>query len=227
MEKLIELEIIKADLIEIDRQFQINKFKDMSSIILLKQLFVTISNLVDFELTIRFLYVDNPNISNLYSKVSRENEFIKYIRNKFVAHINKELLNTAAIWKPEIRCMFQYIHKPEIAFLYNLWILEITINTYVKPDGTHKIFNSETDLFLKKDLNRFLKFLIYAMKHSIHYLDEFGKIIGKNIQKLSFSELDLKYWEDAGKIDFKYIKKTNVKFSFRDVFLIYVYYSYF
>ena len=65
------------------------------------------------------------------------------------------------------------------------------------------------------------------MKHSIHYLDEFGKIIGKNIQKLSFSELDLKYWEDAGKIDFKYIKKTNVKFSFRDVFLIYVYYSYF
>ena len=208
MEKLIELEIIKADLIEIDRQFQINKFKDMSSIILLKQLFVTISNLVDFELTIRFLYVDNPNMSNLYSKVSRENEFIKYIRNKFVAHINKELLNTAAIWKPEIRCMFQYIHKPEIAFLYNLWILETTINTYVKPDGTHKIFNSETDLLLKKDLNRFLKFLIYAMKHSIHYLDEFGKIIGKNIQKLSFSELDLKYWEDAGKIDFKYIKKT-------------------
>lgn len=208
MEKLIELEILKADLIEIDRQFQINKFKDMSSIILLKQLFVTISNLVDFELTIRFLYVDNPSMSNLYSKVSRENEFIKYIRNKFVAHINKDLLKTAVIWKPEIRCMFQYIHKPEIAFLYNLWILETIINTYVKPDGTHKIFNSETDLLLKKDLNRFLKFLIYAMKHSIHYLDEFGKIIGKDIQKLSFSELGLKFWEDAGKIDFKYIKKT-------------------
>ena len=207
MEKLIELEILKADLIEIDRQFQINKFKDMSSIILLKQLFVTISNLVDFELTIRFLYVDNPSMSNLYSKVSRENEFIKYIRNKFVAHINKDLLKTAVIWKPEIRCMFQYIHKPEIAFLYNLWILETIINTYVKPDGTHKIFNSETDLLLKKDLNRFLKFLIYAMKHSIHYLDEFGKIIGKDIQKLSFSELGLKFWEDAGKIDFKYIKK--------------------
>lgn len=208
MEKLIELEILKADLIEIDRQFQINKFKDMSSIILLKQLFVTISNLVDFELTIRFLYVDNPSMSNLYSKVSRENEFIKYIRNKFVAHINKDLLKTAVIWKPEIRCMFQYIHKPEIAFLYNLWILETIINTYVKPDGTHKIFNSDTDLLLKKDLNRFLKFLIYAMKHSIHYLDEFGKIIGKDIQKLSFSELGLKFWEDAGKIDFKYIKKT-------------------
>lgn len=69
----------------------------MLSIILLKRLFVKISNLVNFELTIKFLYADNQDMSNLYIEVSKQNECIKYIRNKFIAHINKDLLNAAVI----------------------------------------------------------------------------------------------------------------------------------
>ena len=47
------------------------------------------------------------------------------------------------------------------------------------------------------------------MKYSIHYLNEFGMIIDKDIPKLFFWELDLNYWEDAGNIEFKRTKKSD------------------
>ena len=46
MEELIKARLIKSDLIEILKQFQLYSLKDMSSIILLKQALICIANLV-------------------------------------------------------------------------------------------------------------------------------------------------------------------------------------
>jgi len=207
MEKFIKSKLLRADLVEIDRQFEDFGFKDMSSIVLVKQAFVAIANLVDFELTLRSIYAENRNLSAIYSKASKEFEFAKYLRNKFIGHIKPELLAKAVEWKPELRCMLKDTDKPEVMFMYNIWVLETAINTYVKPDGAHKIFESETDLVYPPDLKRFLIFLTHVVKTGIEYLDVLGVVLGSKIKMLDHTQKDLEHWLVAGKADFEYVRK--------------------
>lgn len=167
MEKLIKAHLLNADLIEIDRLFEKANLKGISNIILLKQSFVTIANLVDFELTVRTIYAEHRELSSIYAKASKEYEFVKYLRNKFVGHIKPELLTKTIEWKPELKYMIRNIQNSELMLVCNLWILETAINTYVNPDETHKIFDSETDFIYPPDNKRFLIFLTHVIKSSI------------------------------------------------------------
>ncbi|WP_032096204.1 MULTISPECIES: hypothetical protein [unclassified Alteromonas] len=207
MEKFIKSKLLKADLVEIDRQFEDSGFKDISSIILVKQAFVGIANLVDFELTVRSIYAEHRNLSDIYAKASKEFEFAKYLRNKFIGHIKPELLEKAIEWKPELRYMIKDTDKPEVMFMYNLWVLETAINTYIKPDGSHKLFESETDLVYPPDLKRFLIFLTHVVKSGIEYLEALRKVLGNKIEMLDHTQQGLEHWLAAGETDFMYIKK--------------------
>ena len=207
MEQFIKSQLLKADLIEIDSQLSESGFKDMSSMLLIKQLFLTISNLVDFEITVRPLYKENRTLSEQYKKASKEYSFAKYLRNKFVGHIKHELIEKAIEWKPELRYSLKEAGDPKMMFFFNMFVLETAINTYVNQDGSHKIFDSETDLVYKPDLNRFLNYLSFMATSAIGYLNELEAVLGRGIDMLGFSEMDREHWLAAGDTTFEYIKK--------------------
>ncbi|WP_373357902.1 hypothetical protein ACEN3H_13730 [Acinetobacter lactucae] len=208
MEKFIISKILKADLIEVDRQLRNNGYThDMSTIILIKKTFVAISNLVDFERIIRNIYKNNNSLSTLYKISSKEFEFIQYLRNKYAGHIQPDLLTVAIQWKPEMRYLLNEIDKAESIYFYNICILETAINTYVDQDGRHKVFDSETDLSYPPDFKRFLIFLEKVISTAITYLNEIGKEISKDIEMLDPSQQNIEHWLAAGKTEFKYLKK--------------------
>ncbi|EGT7892641.1 hypothetical protein JE299_000423 [Salmonella enterica] len=209
MERLIKSNLLKADLIEIDKQFQSGGIKDMTRIILLKHSFLTISNVVDFENTIRTVYRHHRGLSEIYKNSEDEYLFVKYLRNKFIGHIQNELLTKAIEWKPEIRYIFDKVDNPDVMYVLNLWVLETAINTYVKEDEarTHYIFESETDLMYPPDMERFLLFLAKVIKSAIDYLDALGVALSSDLAIQDNTEVNLDYWMVAGKTEFQRIKK--------------------
>jgi hypothetical protein len=80
--------------------------------------------------------------------------------------------------------MLKDTDKRDVRFMYNIWILEAAINTYVKPDGSHKLFESETDLVYLPDLKRFLIFLTHEVRSGIEYLEALSSEIGNKIEML-------------------------------------------
>ena len=206
MEELIKARLIKSDLIEILKQFELYILKDMSSIILLKQALICIANLVDFERTMRIIYNEHRNLSSAFNEMYAEYEFAKYIRNKFVGHIKIELLTKAIEWKPELRYLLHKTNDPEVMFLYNIWILETTINSFVDSNGKHKIFNSDTDLIYPPDYQRFINFITETIKSAIEYLNILDAILYISIEENEKIE-SIEHWLLAGQTSFKYIKK--------------------
>lgn len=206
MENFVKARLIKSDLIEILMQFERYNLKDMSSIILLKQALICIANLVDFERTMRIIYSEHRNLSSTFNKMYVKYEFAKYIRNKFVGHITIDLLTKAIEWKPELRYLLHKTNDPKVMFLYNIWILETTINSFVDSNGKHKIFNSETDLIYPPDYQRFINFLTETIKSAIEYLNMLDAILYISIEENEKTE-NIEHWLLAGQTDFKFIKK--------------------
>ena len=206
MEKLIKARLIKSDLIEILKQFELYILKDMSSIILLKQALICIANLVDFERTMRIIYNEHRNLSSAFNEMYAEYEFAKYIRNKFVGHIKIDLLTKAIEWKPELRYLLHKTNDPEVMFLYNIWILETTINSFVDSNGKHRIFNSDTDLIYPPDYQRFINFITETIKSAIEYLNILDAILYISIDEYEKTE-NIEHWLLASHTIFKYIKK--------------------
>jgi hypothetical protein len=207
MEQFIKLQLLKADLVEVDNQLSETGFRNMTSMLLLKQAFITISNLVDFEITIRSIYREHSELSKEYKKSSKNYEFAKYLRNKYIGHIKQELIAKSIEWKPELRYLLNRTDEPNIMFIYNLYILETAINTFVENDGTHKIFKTETDLQYPPDLERFLTYVSCTVKSAISYLSNLAGVLGKRIEMLNVSEQKIEHWYAAGKTKFEYIKK--------------------
>ena len=206
MENFVKSRLIKSDLIEILMQFERYKLKDMSSIILLKQALICIANLVDFERTMRIVYNEHRNLSSMFNEMYVEYEFAKYIRNKFVGHIKIDLLTKAIEWKPELRYLLHKTNDPKVMFLYNIWILETTINSFVDSSGKHRIFNSDTDLIYPPDYQRFINFLTKTIKSAIEYLNMLDVILYISIEENEKIE-SIEHWLLAGQTDFKFIKK--------------------
>ena len=208
MEQFIEAKLLKADLIELDRQFEDEGIQNaMSTILLYKHAFVSIANVVDFELSIRSHYAKHRNLSSVYAGAAKEFEFAKYLRNKLVGHIHNELIEKAIEWRPEFKYTLHRTDEPEAMYIYNLWLLETAINTYVNPDGTHKLFASETDLMYPPDWKRFLIFLTKIVKSGIEYLEAVGEALGSDIEMPDLSDADLNDWIKAGKTDFQFLTK--------------------
>ena len=207
MEQFIKSKLLKADLKEIDQQLSENGFQNMSSMLLVKQALLTVSNLVDFEVTIREIYKEHRVLSEKYSFFEKNYKFAKYLRNKFIGHIKQELIQKSIEWKPELRYLLKYSDESNTIFAFNLFVLETAINTYINPDGSHQLFESETDLIYPPDMKRFLTYLSETMRSAIDYLHDLGQALGKSVEMLDLSEQKLEHWMEAGKTKFEFIKK--------------------
>jgi len=209
MEQYIKANLIKADLVEIDKKFSENSpLKDMSNMLFIKHTFLTVANFVDFELTIREIYKNHSELSKQYKKHSQEYDFAKYLRNKFVGHIKSELIEKAIEWRPELRYTLQRVDEDDIMFVFNIFILETAINTYVDSEGKHKIFDyGDTDLIYPPDLKAFMIFLTNIIRSAISYLTELSYILKQDIDILDPKEQNIEHWISAGKTEFKFIKK--------------------
>lgn len=207
MEQFIKSKLLKADLKEIDQQLSENGFQNMSSMLLVKQALLTVSNLVDFEVTIREIYKEHRVLSEKYSFFEKNYKFAKYLRNKFIGHIKQELIQKSIEWKPELRYLLKYSDESNTIFAFNLFVLETAINTYINSDGSHQLFESETDLIYPPDMKRFLTYLSETMRSAIDYLHDLGQALGKSVEMLDLSEQKLEHWMEAGKTKFEFIKK--------------------
>lgn len=205
IERLIKATLLKTELIEIDNLLKSKiENNNILNIILIKNIFITISNVSEFESTIRSMYKEHPELSEIYSKAKKEFEFAKYIRNKFIGHITSELIQNSIEWRPELK----YLHVQEnTEYLYHLFILETAINTYVDSNGKHKIFSNDTDLMYPADIDRFLEYLDLIVKVAIEFLTKLSNILKSKIDKSSLEKIDLRDWIKAVRVDFKYIKK--------------------
>lgn len=205
IERLIKVTLLKSELIEIDKLLQDKTIEGMLKILLIKNIFLTISNFVDFELTIRSMYQNSPELSKIYNKVDKQFQFAKYIRNKFIGHIKDELIQKSIEWRPELKYL---LHKEnDMGYLYNLFILETVINTYVDNNGKHKIFTGDTDLIYPEDMSRFLEYLYLIVQVAIKFLTELSNMLKSKIDRVSLENADINDWIKAGKTDFKFIKK--------------------
>ncbi|NLC27556.1 MAG: hypothetical protein GX780_02160 [Campylobacteraceae bacterium] len=207
IERLIKVILLKSDLTSIDKMLQSPIEKDMLKILLIKNIFLTISNFVDFELTMRSLYQEFPELSKIYKRADQQFQFAKYIRNKFIGHIKEELIQKAIEWRPELKYLLSKDKNENIDYLYNLFILETVINTYVDNDGKHKIFDSDTDLVYPHDINRFLEYLYFIVQSAIEFLNELYKILEIKIDMKKLETFDIEDWIKAGKTDFQFIRK--------------------
>ncbi|EKA6052551.1 hypothetical protein RH728_004452 [Vibrio vulnificus] len=207
MENFIKANLIRSDLVEIDRQLSEGFRHDMSTMLLVKQAFLTITNLVDFELTIRLLYKKHPQLSEKYKDNAKNYDFSKYLRNKFVGHIKPELITKAIEWKPELRYSLNSVDDQKMMYVFNLFVLETAINSYVAQDGNHKVFESETDLVYPPDFERFLMYLETTIRSAIQFLDELCAALDETIEKPTPQEQKLEHWLKAGETTFEFIKK--------------------
>ena len=174
MERLIKVTLLQSELIEIDKLLQSKLEGDMLRMLLIKNTFLTVSNFVDFELTIRSMYQNSPGLSKIYKKADKQFQFAKYIRNKFIGHIKDELIQKSIEWRPELKYM---LDKKDMGYFYNLFILETVINTYVDTNGKHKIFTGDTDLIYPSDMSRFLEYLYFIVQTAIEFLMELSNIL--------------------------------------------------
>ena len=207
VKNFIKANLIRSDLVEIDRQLSDGFRHDMSTMLLVKQAFLTITNLVDFELTIRLLYKKHPQLSAKYKENGKNYNFSKYLRNKFVGHIKPELIKKAIEWKPELCYLLNSVDDQKMMYMFNLFVLETAINSYVAQDGKHEIFESETDLVYPPDFKRFLMYLETTIRSAIQFLDELCTALGEAIDKPTPQEQKLEHWQKAAETTFEFIKK--------------------
>ena len=109
--------------------------------------------------------------------------------------------------KELFRIIDHNLRNEKIDYLYNLFILETVINTYVDNDGKHKIFSSDTDLVYPDDINRFLEYLYFIVQSAIEFLNELCKILEIKIDMKKLETVDMEDWIKAGKTDFRFIRK--------------------
>ncbi|EPS9111469.1 hypothetical protein ACVURN_004483 [Klebsiella pneumoniae] len=207
LDNLVKSQLLRADLVAADEHFVAHGYNDMTGMVILKSAFVALSNLVDFESSIRRLYKESPHLSRIYKTASKEFEFAKYIRNKFAGHIHPELLAKSIEWNPEIRFIIDRTDEQKVMWYCNIWVLETAINTYVDNDGNHRVFESETDLLFPDDQTRFRLFLEKVIKTGIQYLTELGVVLRSKTDKPAEVLESLDYWKTAGLTEFNFIAK--------------------
>ena len=207
LDRYIAARLLQADLSAVDAHFSEAGITDMAGVVCLKNAFLALANMADFERTVRDLYKEHKTLSAVFSENQQNYEFAKYLRNKFVGHIHSGLIEKAIEWKPELRYLAAQMDDQKIMLLVNIFILETAINTYVGEDGKHKVFESETDLVYPPDWKRFVDYLEVSIRSAIHYLGELCGVLSAAIDHLDPDQFDFELWAKAGKTDFGFLKK--------------------
>lgn len=176
-------------------------------LLVVKAALLACSNLADLELAIRPLYRDHRDLSASFTAVRDELALARYLRNIFVGHINGELVDKTIEWRPESR---QIAIDGEVmsGALLNLFALETAINSYVAPDGGHRLSTSETDLVYPPDWQRFIDYLEKTIRGSLAFLERLLAILAPSVPTWSDHAEMFELYRRAGETDFRYIKRS-------------------
>lgn len=207
LDRFIAARLLQADLSAIDTHFSEVGISNMAGIVCLKNAFLALANMVDFERTIRDIYKDHKTLSAVFSENQRNYEFAKYLRNKLVGHIHSELIEKAIEWKPKLKYLAAQMDDQKVMFMVNIFVIKTAINTYVGEDGKHKVFESETDLVYPPDWKRFVDCLEVSIRSAIHYLEDLCGALNAAIDHPAPDQFDFELWTKAGRTDFAFLKK--------------------
>jgi len=207
MDRVIKARLIRFELEQADIKLSETSVKDLESIQLIKNIILALSNFSEFELTIRPLYCNYKFLSEKHNQSKKYIAFFKYLRNKFVGHIKTELINKSIEWRPEFGFLLKESDDKEIIFMFNIWILETAINSYVNKDGSHKIFQTETNLEYPEDSQRFTSLLRFCLNNIVDYLKQLESVLLEIIDLSEYESDNIIVWKKAAKTDFNFIKK--------------------
>jgi|LauGreDrversion4_2_1035121.scaffolds.fasta_scaffold12103_1 hypothetical protein len=206
MEKrLVQSLIIRNDLEE--TKSEINRKGLILSIAHVKTAFLAFHNLCEFEKSIRSMYADHRELSGLFDDCRANVEFFSYLRNKFTGHITDELIEKTLEWKPELPLTLDRDHDAGIILIYNYWLLETAINTYVDLEGNHKVFDCETDLMYPPDFKHFENTLTTTIDQATKFLSAVEAILKPTISLPDSEEDKMKMFMKAGLTDFAFLTK--------------------
>src|SRR5262249_25416893 len=122
-----------------------------------------------------------------------------------IGHIHPMIMAKAIEWQPVLRQTPKHLDDPRSTFLVNLWLLETAINTYVNADGSHKFFETETDLMYSPDWKRFVDFLEGTVRGSLAYLKRLHELWAPTLASTHSGSLDPALYLNAGKTEFKFL----------------------
>jgi hypothetical protein len=197
--------VVQSELISADAALEAGPSDHAIRLVLMKHLLVAIANVADLESGVRSLYKDNSGLSDLVRPHKKALEFVKYLRNICVGHINPALCSKTIEWRPELNEILKQAEPDALAFV-NYAVLETAINTYVGPDG-HKYFDSETDLAYPPDMTRFLNFLGQTVHGAIAFVQALAEIAISAAQLPDYREKWLELSMKAGGTEFTFITK--------------------
>lgn len=175
-------------------------------LLVIKAALLACSNLADLEQTVRPLYQQKRDLSASISPIREELALARYLRNVLVGRINGDLVDKTIEWRPETRQIATDGGDMSGALL-NLFALETAINTYVAPDGSHRLFASETDLVYPPDWQRFLDYLEKTIRGSLAYLEQLLAILVPSVPNWSDRAEMFDLYRRAGETDFCYIRR--------------------
>lgn len=205
LEQFLQVGIHWGDLVAVDSHFTEVGINEPSGMVHLKAALVALANVADFERALRSTYKTHPEPSTLIKPLLENLAFVKYLRNKLVGHMHPDLVAKAVEWQPILRQAPKHPSDPKFVFLVNLWLLETTINTYVNPDGSQKLFATETDLMYPPDWKRFVDFLEETIRGSLAYLSRLQELWAPVLALSTPTGLDLDLYAKAGQTDFKFL----------------------
>ncbi len=205
LEQFLQVGVHWGDLAVVDSHLTEAGINEPSGMIILKAALVALANVADFEPTVRPTYKAQPEPSGIIKPLRRNLAFAKYLRNKLIGHVHPELVAKAIEWQPVLRQAPKHHGDPKFALLVNLWLLETTINTYVNPDGTHKFFDTETDLMYPPDWKRFVDFLEETIRSSLAYLSRLHELWAPSLTPHVVKGPDLELYFQSGKTEFKFL----------------------
>ena len=200
----LTVRIAKADLSAADAAF-VAKASLQSWLSALKLAFIALANVLDLANATRSLYQDAPEVSDQFRKIESGIHFARYLRNIFIGHHNDQLLDKALEWKPELRILVGAEESTSGAI--ELFVLETAINTYVAEDGSHRAFDSDTDLMYPPDIQRFNHFLEQTIRGTISYLDALLIVLLKDYTTPTFADA-MPLFAKAASTDFGFVTKV-------------------
>lgn len=206
MEKrLVQSLIIRNDLEE--AKSEIAEKGLIPSIAHIKTAILAFHNLCEFERSIRPMYAEHRELSGLFGECRENAEFFSYLRNKFTGHLSDDLIEEAIAWKPELPLTLEQDHDANTILIYNYWLLETAINTYVGTDGNHKVFDSETDLQYPPDLKRFETILVATIDQAGKFLSCVENILKPTVSLPVTEAEKMELFKKAGLTGFTYLTK--------------------
>lgn len=112
----------------------------------------------------------------------KELDFIAHIRNKGVGHLDRDLLERAAQWMPQIFAKDSQEKDEYIAFECYRAVLETAINSYLNEDGDQKVFDTEIDFLYPPNQKQFYYFLGSIIENAINWLSRAREMVKSEIK---------------------------------------------